>query len=105
MYKLDNGMTFETAAEAAEFIIETFDDELYDDMLDECYGVVEVCGYTYTASHALYYIDRVAYNCGKNDYYDSIASDIAYELDRMSDGDVDNFYGFEIEFVEDIEED
>lgn len=43
-------------------------DEEYDQMLDDCYGDVDICGSTYSASYALKNLDPVAYNCGKSDF-------------------------------------
>lgn len=40
----------------------------YDSFLDECYGDIEVCGNTYSASYALKELDPTAYRCGKVDY-------------------------------------
>jgi len=66
-----SGIETENAREAAEYMLENaggqFEDE-YDEMLDECYGEIEVCGYSYAASVALYRIDKTAYECGMNDY-------------------------------------
>ena len=99
-----DGKEFETAYEAAEYIADNLSDDIYDEMLDECYGDIEICGYSYSASIAFYRVDKIAYNCGRNDYYDSLASDIVYELERMSNGDKDNFYDFEVEYYEEEEE-
>jgi len=35
--------------------------EYYDDMLDEMFGTVEICGIEYSASIALYRVDEIAY--------------------------------------------
>lgn len=43
-------------------------DEEYDQMLDDCYGDIDVCGSTYSASYALKNLDPTAYNCGKSDF-------------------------------------
>lgn len=40
----------------------------YDDMLDDCYEDVEICGYTYSTSVVLKRVDNVAYRCGFADY-------------------------------------
>lgn len=46
-------------------------DRMYRDMLDECYGDVEIAGLTYSTSHALQTIDPVAYRCGFSDWLDA----------------------------------
>lgn len=54
-------------AEIRNFSYESTDDE-YDSYLDELYGDIDVCGYTYSASYALKELDPTAYRCGKVDY-------------------------------------
>ena len=49
--------------------------EMYDEMLDDCEGPVELCGMTYSASQVLRVVDPVAYRCGFNDYVDSLTED------------------------------
>lgn len=51
--------------------------EMYDDMLDECYP--EMFGMC--ASIILYRADNIQYNCGLNDYYDSISD--SYYCEEM----------------------
>ena len=53
--------------EIRNFSYESTEDE-YDSHLDECYGDVDVCGSTYSASYALKELDPTAYRCGKSDY-------------------------------------
>lgn len=50
----------------------------YDNMLDECYGDVNVAGYDYATSRLLAEVDPTAYRCGLNDYFG--CSDTYYEL-------------------------
>lgn len=40
----------------------------YDDMLDEIYGEVDVCGVSYSASRTLKEVDPTAYRCGYVDW-------------------------------------
>lgn len=49
--------------------------ERYNEMLDEVYGDVTICGYTYDSSYALKEVDPIAYQCGKNDWLDSLDND------------------------------
>ncbi len=51
--------------------IETSEDE-YNDMLDDVYGEVSICGMTYQSSRALKELDPTAYDCGKADWEDSL---------------------------------
>ena len=100
-----DGHEFDTAREAADYIMENCDGEYYDDMLDDCYGDVEICGYTYPASQALYDVDPVAYRCGRGDWEDAEASNLEYELENMSDGESLEFYGSTVLCEEENEED
>ena len=49
--------------------------EMYEDMLDDCYDVIKICGLEYSPSIALYRVDEVAYNCGLDDYISFLISD------------------------------
>ncbi len=40
----------------------------YDDMLDECYPEIEICGMTYAVSNVLRSVDPVAYEVGFSDW-------------------------------------
>ena len=46
--------------------------DMYDDMLDDCYGQVKIGGYTYDTSLALRYVDIIAYNEGLRDFEDGL---------------------------------
>jgi hypothetical protein len=47
---------------------EKYTEDDYDDMLNETYGTVDICGYTYDSAYALKELDPTAYNCGFADY-------------------------------------
>lgn len=51
-------------------------ENLYKEMLDECYGTVTIAGYIYATSQALKEIDEVAYRCGFNDFCDAEGIDL-----------------------------
>ena len=54
----------------------------YDDFLDEVHERVFICGFEYSPSLALMRIDRVAYNCGFNDWLDhEVAEGALQEVD------------------------
>ena len=50
-------------------------EQMYSDMLDDCYGTVEVAGITFDASSVLKECDPIAYRVGMNDYADSLMED------------------------------
>ena len=101
-YVVDGEMEFMSVSECAEYIVENgINEQEYDEMLDECYEMVNVCGYEYYPSYALKNLDSVAYYCSLNDYRSSRQEDIEYELDCMSNGDNKNIcYGYEVECIE-----
>lgn len=76
-------------------------EERYKDLLDECYGDVNIAGYDYRTSEALESVDPVAYRCGLADY---ISSDYA----EARCPDTDEFFGYvreeELEELEEEEE-
>jgi hypothetical protein len=47
-------------------------EDLYKEMLDECYPPVKVAGMEYETSRALYELDPIAYRVGFNDWLDSL---------------------------------
>ena len=42
--------------------------EMYDEMLDECYPMVSICGYDHYPSECLKEMDPIAYRCGFSDW-------------------------------------
>ena len=86
--------------DAAKEVIENVSDDCWDDALDEIYGEVEICGHEYCASRALSLVDEVGYRCGKNDWLDGEYQDIVYSLERMEDGDEEEYFGVTVRYEE-----
>ncbi len=55
--------------------------DAYDEMLNDCYPMVEIGSLTFTPSRVLKELDPIAYRCGLNDYLDSLAQDGLYCLE------------------------
>jgi len=53
-------------------------DDIYDDMLDDCYEAVKIGTLEYSVSHVLKCVDEVAYDMGKHEYFDSLVEDGVY---------------------------
>lgn len=70
-----NGEVYNTKVEAEEAVY-SYAEEHYDEMLDEIYEKVKICGLSYSASIALYRVDPIAYRVGIDDYADSLYGDI-----------------------------
>ena len=94
-------MEFETAEDAAACISENIPEDVYDEMLDECYRPVEIIGLEYAPSVALRRLDEAAYRCGYSDYCDSLYADILYDIERMDAGDEEEFYRYTVTCEED----
>jgi hypothetical protein len=43
----------------------------YDEMLDECYPLVQIGTFTYSPSEVLKKVDPIVYRCGMRDWLDS----------------------------------
>lgn len=99
-----NDTEFDNAREAADYIMERADEEYYDEWLDECWENVVICGMVYSPSIALYRVDPIAYQVYRSEWEDSLAQDIASELEKMSDSELDFFYGEDVECIYEEEE-
>ena len=95
---------FDTVGSAATYVAENIPEEAYDEMLDECYEQIDICGIKYAPSVALYRVDRVAYRCGYNDYCDSLYCDMVYDIDKLAAGEKAEFYGYTVTCEEDGKE-
>lgn len=73
-------------------------EQLYDGMLDDCYGEIDICGYKYSPSRALSEVDSVAYSCGFADYTSSLLDD---EFVEVLD-DQGNVFYYKQEEVDDL---
>lgn len=98
-----NYVTFDTAEDVAHYVAGNIDEQYYRDMLDDCYPMADICGYDYRPSYALELVDPIAYRCGFDDYTDSLYDDILWELEKMANGEVQNFYDFDVEAIEEEE--
>lgn len=65
----------EEEVEEVQTITESEALEQYDQMLDDCYPSVKVCGYEYDPSRALKELDPIAYRVGFSDYCSSLEDD------------------------------
>jgi hypothetical protein len=50
-------------------------ESMYNEMLDDCYEMIDICGYKYLPSTTLKTVDPIAYRCGFVDYLDSLVTD------------------------------
>lgn len=64
-------------------------EEQYEDMLNNCYPEVNICGQTYEAGRALRMIDEVAFNCGCSDWSGDDFVTVSYH--QMSDEEVEHY--------------
>jgi len=99
-YIIDGTEEFNTADEAGDYLIDYIDEDEYDNMLDDCFGDVNICGIDYSASQAFKSVDEIAYDCGFSDYQDGERTNLIDELEGMTDGDEENYYGCTVIFQE-----
>lgn len=48
--------------------IEEYTEKDYDDMLDDCYGEINICGLMYSSSYVLKIMDSIRYDEGFHDF-------------------------------------
>ena len=75
-----------------DYIADSYTEEAYDEMLDECHKEYKIGGLTFSASQVLRDCDPVAYRCGFGNEEDNIR-DIAesmYSLDDFRDQALEN---------------
>jgi hypothetical protein len=72
----------------------------YMSFLDEVYGEVEVCGYSYGAGAVLEAIDPVAFNYGKSDYEDSLTTDMQEAIENEDFSDFEFSDGMDADMME-----
>lgn len=67
-----------------DFLTEYEATDRYIDFLDENYGTVQICGGTYSASHALRMIDPIAFRIGLSDFIGALVMD-GYEVEGYNE--------------------
>lgn len=60
----------------------------YIDILNDIYGDVTICGYTYGHGNALQAIDPVAFRCGLGDYESEIQAQLEEAIDNEDDSEI-----------------
>ena len=105
-YYIINGEAYPADSDIHSILVDILEDEMdndiFDEMLDECYPEVELMGLTYNPSYVLKEVDPIAYRCTRSDYIDSVAADIVYEVESMDIGDEIEEHGITIEYMEDF---
>lgn len=80
-----------------------YDEGKFDNLLDECYGTIELIGTIYSTSKVLKQTDPIAYQCYLADERNYQLSELEAELGR-SDGKVE-YYGATIIDLDRVNED
>lgn len=73
----------------------------YDNMLDDMYGDIEICGQNYPVSVALYNVDETAYSFGRKKYESEIIEKIECEIKNLKEGNLYERYNLKIECIAD----
>lgn len=98
-FLVDNEETMELE-ELLELLVENVDSDSYDDMLDECYPMIEIGSISLYPSRVLEECDSIAYSCGLSDYADSMRYDYEDTLDNMSEDEETTINGVYIKCIE-----
>ncbi len=53
-------------------------EDMYEDMLNDCYDTIDICGMNYNAGRALRLIDEIAFRCGVSDWCSEEFEEIRY---------------------------
>ena len=74
-----------------DFIASNYDEEYYNELLDEIYEPVQIGYATYYVSAILQSVDPIAYRCGMNDMVDGESCDVIYELEHYGTAEWNGF--------------
>lgn len=61
----------------------------YQEMLNDVYGDVTICGMTYGQGDALEALDPVAFRCGLGDYESEIQAELEEAIDNEDDSEIE----------------
>lgn len=85
-------------------------EEQYEEMLNDCYPEVDICGHKYAPGHALKMIDEVAFNVGCSEWSDDEFVEVSFE--DMTEAEREHYGAYNstlmyctVDEVGDIEED
>ncbi len=70
-------------AETIEELESKLTEDAYDELLDEIYGDIDVCGVDVSASQVLYDVDPTRYNVGRSDYRSEYEPDLGTAVEEM----------------------
>ena len=102
-YMIDEDGIIRDKADTIDFIDDylTYTKEsVFDDGLDEDYGIVEVAGMKFNTSRALKKLDPIAYKCAYDDWINSLMIDYIFELEKLSHGEELKVFDLVIKAVE-----
>jgi hypothetical protein len=67
-------------------------EEEFEEMLNDCYPEVEICGYSYESGRALKLIDETAFNCGCSDWSSEQYSEVWFA--DMTEEEIEHYGAF-----------
>ena len=65
-------------------------EDMYEEMLNECYEPVSICGFNYDQGHALRNLDPIAFRCGVSEWDSEEFVEIGYS--DMTDEEVEHYH-------------
>ena len=70
-------------------------DDDYEEILNDTYAEVEICGYMYSQGTAIRELDNTAFRVGKSEEIDNIITDLKYDIEHNRDDE------YEIQYCDD----
>lgn len=65
-------------------------EDMYEDMLNECYEPVSICGFNYDQGHALRNLDPIAFRCGVCEWEGEEFDEVHFS--DMTEAERENYY-------------
>ena len=92
-----NDTEYNDLDKATDAVVDSVDEDVFEDHLSMIYGDVNVCGYNYDAGRVLKEIDPIAFRVAFNDLTSNLYEEIYFDLDRMDKGDKLEIYDVTVE--------
>ncbi len=64
-------------------------EDMYEEQLNDCFGMVSICGHNYDAGHALRLIDEISFNCGVNKFEGEEFVEVY--MDTMTESEIEHY--------------
>lgn len=97
-----NGIEMEDIEDVLNYLADNYDEEYFEEYLNESYPDYKICGMYYPASQILSKCDPIAYNCLLSNYVNSEREAWADGIRCLDNGDTGYICGYDIECIEEV---